>query len=55
MLPPNIDIPTDDAAMEGQLKNDKDGEPFIQRVRRYSKTPRDAEPKATTMKYYSPG
>ena len=56
--PPNLDIPANDAAMEDQLEDDKDDEdeePFIQRAHRYSKTPRDAEPKATTMRYYPPG
>ena len=44
--------------MEGQLENDEDDEddePFTQQVCHYSKMPRDAEPKATTMKYYPPG
>jgi hypothetical protein len=57
MRPPNLEILANDAAVEGQLENDEDedDESSTQRARRYSKTPRYAEPKATTMKYYPPG
>jgi len=57
MHPPNLDILANDsdAAITGQLEDDGDDEPSTHRARRHSKTPRDAEPKATTMKYYPPG
>lgn len=60
MRPPNLDIPANDhdTALEGQIENEEEEDESSQathRARRYSKTPRDAEPKATTMKYYPPG
>ncbi|KAF8808225.1 hypothetical protein BYT27DRAFT_7337869 [Phlegmacium glaucopus] len=39
----------------GETDNDEDNESSTGRARRYSKTPRDAEPKPITMKYYPPG
>ena len=39
----------------GENRDEAEGdEPSTQRARRYSKTPRNAEPKSTTMKYYPP-
>lgn len=55
MHPPNLDISANDDASDGQLEDDEDDKPSTQRARRYSKTPRDVELKATTMKYYPPG
>lgn len=56
MRPPNI--LADDAAVpdvEDQFENEDDSEPSTQRALRHSKTPRDAERKATTLRYYPPG
>ncbi|KAF8799595.1 hypothetical protein BYT27DRAFT_7217631, partial [Phlegmacium glaucopus] len=39
----------------GETDNDEDNESSTGRARRYSKMPRDAEPKPITMKYYPPG
>lgn len=55
MLPPNLDIPDAAVTGHGRLEDEEEDEPSTHRARRYSKTPRDAEPKATTMKYYPPG
>jgi hypothetical protein len=58
--PPNLDIPANTAAHEheddGNLNESEvdDAEDDTQRARRFSRTPRDAEPKSTTMKYYPP-
>lgn len=52
--PPNIladGHPEDDDRVDNPDEVEDDGS-FTQRARRYSKTPRDAEPKSTTMKYY---
>lgn len=63
MHPPNLDIPANTATHDHQLEDDgnesvieeaEDDESSTQRARRFSKTPRDAEPKSTTMKYYPP-
>jgi hypothetical protein len=62
MHPPNLNIPVDHAASDGQQEieeeedEDEDDEASpTQRARRHSKIPFHAEPKATTMKYYPPG
>ncbi|KAF8816999.1 hypothetical protein BYT27DRAFT_7325725, partial [Phlegmacium glaucopus] len=39
----------------GETNNDEDNESSTGQAHRYSKTPRDAEPKPITMKYYPPG
>jgi hypothetical protein len=62
MRPPNLDMPENDAIHEHQLEDDdnsnvdevEDDDSSPKRARRFSKTPRDAEPKSTTMKYYPP-
>ena len=55
MRPPKSDIFANDAASEGQLDEDDEDEPPTEWAPRFSRTPRDAEPKATTMKFYPPG
>lgn len=54
--PPNTFADSNEYSSEPEDVNNPDEteEPSAQRARRYSKTPRDAEPKATTMKYYPP-
>jgi hypothetical protein len=56
MRPPNLDIPANEHQLEDEsvIEEDEEDESSTQRARRFSKTPRDAEPKSTTMKYYPP-
>ncbi|KAF8813368.1 hypothetical protein BYT27DRAFT_7250899 [Phlegmacium glaucopus] len=42
-------------SVSDEADEDEDDESFGQWAHRYSNTPWDAEPKATTMKYYPPG
>ena len=56
--PPNLDIPADehenDSNPNESVIDDAEDESSTRRARRFSKTPRDAEPKSTTLKYYPP-
>jgi hypothetical protein len=61
--PPNIpahehpdieDNNLDESGNEDNADEAEDDESSTQRARRYSRTPRDSEPKSTTMKYYPP-
>ena len=57
MRPPNLNIPAnahqlEDDGNESAIEEAEEDESSTQRARRFSKTPRDAEPKSTTMKYY---
>ena len=59
MHPPNIPadedpIQYDDVENSVKEHDETEDELSSQRARRYSKTPRDADPKSTTMKYYPP-
>jgi hypothetical protein len=49
--PPDISAVGGLDSEEDESEND---EPSTQRANRFSKTPKDAEPKATTMRYYPP-
>ena len=58
--PPNLNNLVNNAAFNGQQEIDEDEdeneeEEATERARRHSKRAFDAEPKATTMKYYPPG
>jgi hypothetical protein len=65
MNPPNIladehpsqleDVENLDESVRGDnTDGDEDDGSSAQRARRFTKTPRDADPKSTTMKYYPP-
>lgn len=59
MHPPSILVDEHQINVDGNHESDSeenpdDDESSTQRARRYSKTPKNAEPKSTTMKYYPP-
>ena len=48
------DVENDNSVRGDNTDEDEDDGSSIQRARRFMKTPRDADPKSATMKYYPP-